>query len=77
MTSFAGIAQLQDTSLAIVRAGIAEALTAMTYGLAAAMPASIGYNRIGAAFSRFGQQVAHYSKESMIAIGAEEPQDVR
>jgi len=47
MTSFAGIAQSQDTSLAVVAPGIAEALAATAYGLAAAIPASIGYNRIG------------------------------
>ena len=38
--------------------GIAEALAATAYGLAAAIPASIGYNRLGAAFSRLGQQAA-------------------
>lgn len=37
MTSFAGIARLQDMSPAIIRAGIAEALAAMTCGLATAM----------------------------------------
>jgi len=52
MTSFAGIADAKDTSLAIVAPGIAEALAATAYGLAAAIPASIGYNRIGAQFSR-------------------------
>jgi biopolymer transport protein ExbB/TolQ len=52
MTSFAGIADARDTSLAIVAPGIAEALAATAYGLAAAIPASIGYNRIGAQFSR-------------------------
>ena len=50
MTSFAGIAEAKDTSLAVVAPGIAEALAATAYGLAAAIPASVGYNRIGAAF---------------------------
>ncbi len=57
MTSFAGIADAKETSLAIVAPGIAEALAATAYGLAAAIPASIGYNRIGAAFNRCGQEL--------------------
>jgi len=48
MSSFAAIGQAQDTSLATVAPGIAESLAATAYGLAAAIPASIGYNRIGA-----------------------------
>ncbi|MCL2716922.1 MAG: MotA/TolQ/ExbB proton channel family protein [Alphaproteobacteria bacterium] len=52
MTSFAGIADAHDTSLAVVAPGIAEALAATAWGLGAAIPASIGYNRIGALFSR-------------------------
>ena len=55
MASFVGIAAARDTSLAVVAPGIAEALAATAYGLAAAIPASIGYNRLGAAFSRIGQ----------------------
>ncbi|OAI30686.1 flagellar motor protein MotA [Methylosinus sp. R-45379] len=66
MTSFAGIAQSQDTSLAVVAPGIAEALAATAYGLAAAIPASVGYNRIGAAFARAGQQVAHYVEDKAL-----------
>jgi biopolymer transport protein ExbB/TolQ len=68
MTSFAGIAQSQDTSLAVVAPGIAEALAATAYGLAAAIPASVGYNRIGAAFSRVGQQVAHYIEDEALRM---------
>jgi biopolymer transport protein ExbB/TolQ len=67
MSSFAGIAQSQDTSLAVVAPGIAEALAATAYGLAAAIPASVGYNRIGAAFSRVGQSVSHYIEETALA----------
>ena len=51
MSSFAAIGQAQDTSLATVAPGIAESLAATAYGLAAAIPASIGYNRIGAAYA--------------------------
>ncbi len=68
MTSFAGIAQSQDTSLAVVAPGIAEALAATAYGLAAAIPASVGYNRIGAAFARVGQQVSHYIEDEAMEL---------
>jgi biopolymer transport protein ExbB/TolQ len=47
MTSFAGIAVAKDTSIAIVAPGISEALAATAIGLGAAVPASIGYTRIG------------------------------
>ncbi|MCC3245556.1 MotA/TolQ/ExbB proton channel family protein [Methylocystis sp. WRRC1] len=68
MTSFAGIAQSQDTSLAVVAPGIAEALAATAYGLAAAIPASVAYNRIGSAFARLGQQVAHYIEDEALRM---------
>ncbi len=44
MTSFEGIARTGSASLATVAPGIAEALTATAYGLAAAIPALVGYN---------------------------------
>jgi len=51
MNAFAGIAEAKDTSLAVVAPGIAEALAATAYGLAAAILASIGYNRLSALFA--------------------------
>ncbi len=71
MTSFAGIAEAKDTSLAVVAPGIAEALAATAYGLAAAIPASVGYNRIGAAFSRAGRSMANLIEEWAVALVAE------
>ncbi len=68
MTSFAAISQAQDTSLATVAPGIAESLAATAYGLAAAIPASIGYNRIGAAYARLGQEMASLVEERAIAL---------
>jgi biopolymer transport protein ExbB/TolQ len=68
MSSFAAIGQSQDTSLATVAPGIAEALAATAYGLAAAIPASIGYNRIGAAFARLGQDMASFVEERALAL---------
>lgn len=46
MRSFIGIAAAQNTSLAVVAPGIAEALFATAIGLFAAIPAVIGYNRL-------------------------------
>jgi biopolymer transport protein ExbB len=77
MTSFAAIGQAQDTSLATVAPGIAESLAATAYGLAAAIPASIGYNRIGAAFGRLGQDMASFVEERALALLARPAEVVR
>jgi len=60
MSSFSGIAQTQDTSLAVVAPGIADALAATAYGLAAAIPAAIGYNRMGMAFGDLREKLSRY-----------------
>ncbi|MBM3655329.1 MAG: flagellar motor protein MotA [Alphaproteobacteria bacterium] len=60
MSSFSGIAQTQDTSLAVVAPGIADALAATAYGLAAAIPAAIGYNRMGMAFGDLRERMSRY-----------------
>lgn len=52
MAAFGSLGQAQDTSIAAVAPGIAEALAATAWGLAAAIPASVGFNRLGAAFAR-------------------------
>lgn len=46
MNSFTAIAQAHDTSLAVVAPGIAQALIGTAAGLAAAIPAVIGYNKL-------------------------------
>ncbi len=70
MTSFAGIAEAKDTSLAVVAPGIAEALAATAIGLAAAIPASVGYNRIGGALARAGQELSHLIEELAVTVAA-------
>jgi len=70
MTSFSHIAEAQDTSLAVVAPGIAEALAATAWGLAAAIPASIAYNRLGAALSRTGQKLGQLIEERAVLITA-------
>ncbi|MGQ0673045.1 MAG: MotA/TolQ/ExbB proton channel family protein [Hyphomicrobium sp.] len=52
MNSFASIAQKQDTSLATVAPGIAEALFATALGLAAAIPAVLAYNHYSVRLGR-------------------------
>lgn len=53
MRSFAAIAAQQNSSLAVVAPGIAEALFATAIGLFAAIPAVIAYNRFGGAVDRY------------------------
>lgn len=54
MNSFVSISQKQDTSLATVAPGIAEALFATALGLAAAIPAVMAYNHFAVKFGRAG-----------------------
>ncbi|MBB1491119.1 MULTISPECIES: protein TolQ [unclassified Paracoccus (in: a-proteobacteria)] len=51
-TAFEGIALSQDTSLAVVAPGIAEALVATALGLLAAIPAVIFYNKLSSDANR-------------------------
>ncbi len=57
MHSFASIASAQNVSLAVVAPGIAEALFATAIGLAAAIPAVIGYNKLAVDLGRCGQEI--------------------
>lgn len=52
MNSFTAIAHQQDTSLATVAPGIAEALFATALGLGAAIPAVMAYNHYGVKLGR-------------------------
>ncbi|PKU25610.1 MotA/TolQ/ExbB proton channel family protein [Telmatospirillum siberiense] len=58
MHSFAAIASANDTSLAVVAPGIAEALSTTAVGLAAAIPASIAYNKLAADFGSLARRLA-------------------
>ena len=68
MTSFASIADANDTSLAVVAPGIAEALAATAIGLAAAIPASIGYNRLSSSIGRVAQSLEHVIEDQAVAL---------
>lgn len=52
MNSFSAIAESQDTSLAVVAPGIAEALFATAIGLVAAIPAVMAYNKFSVDLGR-------------------------
>ena len=66
MNSFTAIAHQQDTSLATVAPGIAEALFATALGLAAAIPAVMAYNhfavKLGRAAARAGTAISELAK---------------
>ncbi len=61
MRSFAGIAAAQNTSLAVVAPGIAEALFATAIGLFAAIPAVIAYNRFGHRLNRLEARLGRFA----------------
>ena len=60
MNSFQGIAASNNTSLAVVAPGIAEALFATALGLVAAIPAVIFYNRISGDISAYGKRLTAF-----------------
>jgi biopolymer transport protein ExbB/TolQ len=68
MTSFIGIASAQDTSLAVVAPGIAEALGATAIGLAAAIPAAFFYNRLAAGYTRAGRAMSRAIEDRAVNI---------
>lgn len=63
MRSFAAIAQMQTTNLAVVAPGIAEALFATAIGLVAAIPAVLAYNQIGNSLARFAARMEAFGSE--------------
>jgi biopolymer transport protein TolQ len=60
MNSFQGIAASNNTSLAVVAPGIAEALFATALGLVAAIPAVIFYNRISGDIGAYGKRLTTF-----------------
>lgn len=61
MRAFTAIASAQNTSLAVVAPGIAEALFATAIGLFAAIPAVIAYNRFGHAINRLEARMNRFA----------------
>ena len=63
MHSFAAIAQMHHTNLAVVAPGIAEALFATAIGLVAAIPAVLAYNKISTDLARFASRLEGFGTE--------------
>ncbi|MFG5117404.1 MotA/TolQ/ExbB proton channel family protein [Methylorubrum sp. POS3] len=60
MNSFSSIAKSQDTSLAVVAPGIAEALFATAIGLVVAIPAVMAYNKLSGDVARIQSGFVSY-----------------
>ncbi|WP_408904495.1 protein TolQ [Neoroseomonas alba] len=63
MNSFAAIAGMQNTNLAVVAPGIAEALFATAIGLVAAIPAVLAYNKISTDLARLAGRMESFATE--------------
>jgi len=63
MNSFAAIAGMQNTNLAVVAPGIAEALFATAIGLVAAIPPVLAYNKITTDLARFAGRMESFATE--------------
>jgi biopolymer transport protein TolQ len=69
MNSFHAIGMSNDTSLATVAPGIAEALFATALGLVAAIPAVIAYNKLSADIDRYAGRLEAFSGEFGAILG--------
>jgi biopolymer transport protein ExbB len=69
MNSFIGISKLHTTNLAVVAPGIAEALLATAFGLAAAIPAVVIYNSFSRSIAQYRALYADTSVEIMTLVG--------
>lgn len=68
MHSFIGIAQAQNTSLAVVAPGIAEALLATAIGLVAAIPATAAYNKFSTEISRYADRLDNFANDFVATL---------
>lgn len=63
MNSFQSIANTNNTSLAVVAPGIAEALFATALGLVAAIPAVLAYNKLSSDIDRYAKRMEAFAGE--------------
>jgi biopolymer transport protein TolQ len=63
VNAFQGIALTKNTSLIAVAPGIAEALVATAFGLIAAIPAVVAYNKFSADLKRAGANMEQFGSE--------------
>ena len=69
MNSFAAIAGSQNTSIAVVAPGIAEALFATAIGLVAAIPAVVAYNKFSTDLGRYQDRLDAFAAEFSAILG--------
>jgi biopolymer transport protein TolQ len=68
MHSFIGLASVKQATIAIVAPGIAEALIATAFGLFAAIPATIAYNRLVSQVEEIGNKYTAFIEELFVII---------
>ncbi len=68
MRSFIGIAQAQNTSLAVVAPGIAEALLATAVGLVTAIPATAAYNKFSTEIGRYAARLENFANDLIATL---------
>lgn len=68
MNSFIGIAKAQNTSLAVVAPGIAEALLATAVGLIAAIPATAAYNKFSTEIGRYASRLDNFANDFIATL---------
>ena len=68
MNSFQSIASSNNSSLAVVAPGIAEALFATALGLLAAIPAVVAYNKFNTDSQKYSQKLENFSKKFLTII---------
>ncbi len=73
MNSFRGIGAKGAASLAVVAPGISEALIATAMGLAAAIPASIGYNHLVTRLGRINTEMESFASDILNIIEKQLP----
>ncbi len=66
MHSFIGLASVKQATISIVAPGIAEALIATAFGLFAAIPASIAYNRLVTQVEMIGNKYTAFLEELFV-----------
>jgi biopolymer transport protein TolQ len=71
MRSFTAIAAQQNSSLAVVAPGIAEALFATAIGLFAAIPAVIAYNRFSHRINKLEARLSRFADGLYAALSRE------
>jgi len=68
MHSFIGLASVKQATIAVVAPGIAEALIATAFGLFAAIPATIAYNRLVSQVDTIGNKYTAFIEELFVSF---------